>query len=134
MKSRIHRSWGVVNRKMKWLGVGISMVGLLVGGTPMGMANDHDNDHNKVEKGKAIYRESCQHCHGFSGKGDGEMAEYLDPHPANLASPSTQTKTDQEWIAVILHGRPGTAMAGFEGALDDAQVSDLMGYLRSLAP
>jgi mono/diheme cytochrome c family protein len=87
-----------------------------------------------VEQGKSIFRESCRHCHGLAGKGDGEMAEYLDPPPANLADPKTQSKSDEELTDVILHGRPGTSMVGLEGALDDTQLADLLAYIRSFKP
>lgn len=86
------------------------------------------------EKGKTIFQESCQHCHGFTGKGDGEMAEYLDPRPSNLASQATQAKADRELKDTILKGKEGTAMAGFEGALEEPQLIDLLAYLRSLKP
>lgn len=91
-------------------------------------------EHGDIEKGKVIYQESCRHCHGLAGQGDGEMGEYLDPRPANLASPGTQIKSDQELNDVILKGRTGTSMAGFEGALDDNQLNDLIAFLRSLKP
>jgi len=87
-----------------------------------------------IEKGKDIYRESCRHCHGVSGQGDGQMAEYLNPRPADLASQSTQAKTDQELKEVILKGRAGTAMVGLEGALEEVQLNDLMAFIRSLKP
>ena len=67
-------------------------------------------------------------------KGDGEMSEYLEPRPADLASEATQAKSDEELKDVILKGRTGTAMAGFEGALGEAQLNDLLAYLRSLKP
>ena len=86
------------------------------------------------EKGKTIFQESCQHCHGFTGKGDGEMAEYLDPRPSNLVSQTTQTKSDAELKDTILKGKEGTSMAGFEGAFEEQQLNDLLAYLRSLKP
>lgn len=86
------------------------------------------------EKGKDIFHESCQHCHGFAGKGDGEMAEYLEPRPANLGSLTTQAKSDEELKDTILKGKEGTAMAGFEGAFEEPQLNDLLAYLRSLKP
>ncbi|MDH5588351.1 MAG: cytochrome c, partial [Nitrospirota bacterium] len=73
-------------------------------------------------------------CHGFNGKGDGEMASYLTPPPSNLASEATQAKSDKELKDVIMKGREGTAMAGLEGALEESQLSDLLAYLRSLKP
>ncbi len=87
-----------------------------------------------IEKGKALYRQSCGHCHGFDGKGDGEMGGYLNPPPANLASEKTQSQSDADLKAVIMNGRSGTAMVGFEGALEEAQFADLLAYLRSLKP
>ncbi len=86
------------------------------------------------EKGKDLFRESCQHCHGLNGKGDGEMASYLTPPPSNLGSKATQAKSDKELKAVIIEGREGTGMTGFEGAFEEPQLNDLIGYLRSLKP
>jgi mono/diheme cytochrome c family protein len=64
--------------------LGMMMAGLAVAG-----AGD-------MEKGKTIYRQSCGHCHGLEGKGDGEFGGYLNPPPANLASEITQSKSDTE--------------------------------------
>lgn len=90
------------------------------------------SDSGDPEKGKNLFQESCQHCHGFTGKGDGEMAEYLDPRPSNLAGQATQAKPDGELQDIILKGKDGTAMVGFEGALEELQLKDLLAYLRSL--
>lgn len=115
-------------RMKGWWMCGMVILGLLtVGTSTVAAAGD-------VEKGKDIYRESCRHCHGFSGQGDGEMADYLSPRPANLASQTTQAKTDQELQEVILKGRTGTSMVGFEGALEESQLNDLLAFIRSLKP
>jgi mono/diheme cytochrome c family protein len=84
------------------------------------------------EAGKKIYLESCQSCHGPTGKGDSDMAAYLTPPPADLTSKKTQTKTDGELRKVILEGRPGTAMSSYDGAFEEVQLSDLIAYIRSL--
>ena len=84
------------------------------------------------EAGKKIYLESCQNCHGPTGKGDSDMAAYLSPPPANLTAKGTQSKTDAQLRKVILEGRPGTAMTGYEGAFEEPQLSDLIAYIRSL--
>lgn len=65
------------------------------------------------EAGKKIYLESCQSCHGPSGKGDSDMVAYLKPLPANLAAKATQSKPDAQWRKIILEGRPGTAMSSY---------------------
>lgn len=85
------------------------------------------------EKGKGLYQESCRQCHGLFGKGD-EIAEFLNPRPANLTSLATQGKSDQELLAVILKGRNGTAMSGYEEVFHADQFTDLLAYLRLLNP
>lgn len=85
------------------------------------------------EAGKAIFLESCQHCHGPLGKGNGQMAEYLNPPPKDLTSESTRSMTDDEIRKVIIEGRKGTAMAGFENTFKDAQLIDLIAFIRSLS-
>jgi mono/diheme cytochrome c family protein len=85
-----------------------------------------------LEAGKKIYLESCQSCHGPTGKGDSNVAAYLTPPPSDLSAKPTQAKTDAELRKIILEGRPGTAMAGFDGVFDEAQLADLIAYLRSI--
>lgn len=102
-------------------------IGIMMAGLAVAEAAD-------IEKGKTLFRQSCGHCHGLDGKGDGEMGGYLNPPPANLASEQTQSQSDADLKAVIMNGRSGTAMVGFEGALDEAQFADLLAYLRSLKP
>ena len=107
-----------------WVGV---VIGIMMAELAVAEAAD-------IEKGKALYRQSCGHCHGLDGKGDGEVGGYLNPPPANLASEQTQSQSDADLKAVIMNGRSGTAMVGFEGALDEAQFANLLAYLRSLKP
>jgi len=123
MMTRYFRGWA----KPKWISV-VIMLGVLWPVTAIAAGNGDS------EKGKDLFRESCRHCHGFAGKGDGEMADYLEPRPSNLASQTTQAKSDKELKDVILKGRAGTAMVGFEGAFEESQMTDLLVYLRSLKP
>lgn len=107
------------------------LVGIAIGIMMAGLAVAEAAD---IEKGKALYRQSCGHCHGLDGRGDGEMGGYLNPPPANLTSEKTQSQSDADLKAVIMNGRSGTAMVGFEGALEEAQFADLLAFLRSLKP
>jgi mono/diheme cytochrome c family protein len=111
---------------------GVSLfVGFALGMMTAGLAVAGAGD---IEKGKTFYRQSCGHCHGLEGKGDGEFGGYLNPPPANLASEITQSKSDTDLKDVIMNGRSGTAMVGFEGVLEEEQWNDLLAYLRSLKP
>lgn len=113
--------------KPGWIGA-VILLSVMWSGTTITAGN------GDPEKGKDLFRESCQHCHGYTGKGDGEMASYLTPPPSNLASKTTQAKSSKELKDVILKGREGTAMVGLEGALEESQLIDLLAYLRSLKP
>ena len=84
--------------------------------------------------GKKLYVESCQNCHGPTGKGDSEMAAYLTPAPANLTSKATQGKTDVQLRKVIQEGRPGTAMTGYAATFDEERLDDIIAYIRSIKP
>jgi len=109
----------------------LSLVVLLVVATGSSLAVAASSQGNS-ESGRKIYLESCQSCHGSTGKGDSDVAAYLTPPPSNLTAKATQTKTDADLRKIILEGRPGTAMASFDGAFDEAQLSDLIAYIRSI--
>ena len=81
--------------------------------------------------GKEIFLEHCQHCHGPQGKGNGELAEYLDPPPGDLTSAITQSRTDAELRTIILEGRPGTKMTGYE-IFKAGEILDLLAFIRTL--
>lgn len=84
------------------------------------------------DAGKKIYLESCQSCHGPTGKGDSDMAVYLTSPPADLTSKKTQSKKDGQLRKIIVEGIDGTAMSAFGEAFDDQQVADLIAYIRSI--
>ena len=121
----------LIRRACQAMGGKTLFMGLAVGMMATGLALAGAGD---IQKGQTFYRQSCGHCHGLNGKGDGEMGGYLNPPPANLASEQTQSKSDAELKEVIMNGRPGTAMVGFEGAIEEDQWDDLLAYLRSLKP
>ena len=62
------------------------------------------------------------------------MAAYLAPPPADLTAKPTQTKTDAQLRKIIMEGRSGTAMTGHAASLNEAQIEDLLAYIRSLQP
>lgn len=39
------------------------------------------------ERGKALFNEKCQLCHGLKGDGNGPAAEAYNPKPANFTDP-----------------------------------------------
>jgi mono/diheme cytochrome c family protein len=69
-----------------------------------------------MDKGKVLYKENCQTCHGESGHGDGPAAGSMEPKPRNYtASSGWVNGRDMPGIYKTLqHGIPGSSMASFD--------------------
>lgn len=75
--------------------------------------------------GEAVYASSCQRCHGTrTERGDAV-------HLANTALLSAASDAFLRYA--IVHGRPGTPMPAFHGALTEAQIDDVVALLRTWA-
>ncbi len=97
------------------------------------MKNPIEATSASIQKGKNLYAEYCAMCHGDQGKGDGPMAESLDPKPANLTDRDRiGSQSDGELFWKIAKGNP--PMPDFEKALSEQEIWHLVNYLRTLAP
>ena len=68
--------------------------------------------------GAEVYRASCAGCHGDVGRGDGKLAQGLDPPPANLADwDALNDQSPLDYYRRINIGVVGTAMPAFEDRL-----------------
>ena len=81
-------------------------------------------------RGGVLFAQNCVGCHGVGGRG-GVAPE--------LANPTFQQAASDEFIVTtIRHGRARTAMPSFQRpeapALTDAEIGDLLAYLRQLGP
>jgi len=85
-----------------------------------------------VAAGKLIYAQHCVVCHGVTGKGDGPSGKALNPRPADFA---TATGDEAEWIKVTKLGSKAVGkppgMDGFAGKLTDAQIRDVVAFVRT---
>ena len=86
-----------------------------------------------LDEGARIYKQNCINCHGPGGKGDGVAAGQLDPKLADLTSSNTQDKKNAELFEVVKFGRPGTAMPGWLGQIDEGEIQNVLAYVRLLA-
>jgi mono/diheme cytochrome c family protein len=89
-------------------------------------------------KGKAKYQEMCAACHGASGKGDGPAAAGLPVKPRNHTDAAYMGKLkDQQIFDTIKKGGQAVGkspiMPPWGNQLSDAQIWDLVAYIRSLA-
>src|SRR5712692_6227260 len=95
-----------------------------------------------VTRGRAIYQERCVECHGVSGKGDGRASAFLTPRPRDFAAGrykirSTETgsiPTDDDLIQSVRQGLYGSAMPAWSTLLSDAQIRDVVVYIKTLSP
>lgn len=89
-------------------------------------------------EGAVIYGQFCVTCHGSSGKGDGPAAAGLNPKPADHTDAAYMGGlSDEHLYRVIQKGGAAVGksplMAPWGGALNDAQIRDLVAYLRQLS-
>lgn len=95
--------------------------------------------------GKAVYdgKGACATCHGATGAGDGAAAAALNPKPVSFSSAAFrldtdgdgQIGTDTDLANVIKNGGGkyggNVAMPG-RADLSDAEINDLIAYIRSM--
>ena len=60
---------------------------------------------NADEIAAAMFRDTCSMCHGVSGKGDGQMAQNLNPKPRDYTDAAWQASvTDEQIKTIIMEG------------------------------
>lgn len=93
-------------------------------------------------RGKAVYDKHCVECHGASGRGDGASASFLVPRPRDFTKAkykirTTETgsvPTDDDLTMSVKRGLYGSAMPAWDRILTDAEVADVVSYIKTLAP
>ena len=77
-----------------------------------------------MARGKESYDARCAACHQVDGRG-------LPPAFPSLVESGVSTGDLQEHIALVLNGRPGTAMQAFGTQLDDLALAATITYQRN---
>jgi mono/diheme cytochrome c family protein len=90
--------------------------------------------------GKKIFAERCARCHGPDGQGNGPDLAKLHPSssPVNWTKPVVMRQwSDKEIVDIITKGGKAVGsspvMPPFGGKLSDAQIQDLLAFIRTLA-
>lgn len=78
--------------------------------------------------GKNIFASKCSICHGPDGSGKTSMGKALNI--ADLHSATVQKMSDADLKNVITNGK--NKMPAFKGKLTDAQMGDVLAYIRTL--
>lgn len=89
-------------------------------------------------EGRKLYASYCAPCHGDKGKGDGMAAKSLPAKPADHTNGAVMNQlNDKLLIEVIAKGGPAVGKSSFmppwAGALNEKQIRDLAGFIRTLA-
>jgi mono/diheme cytochrome c family protein len=109
------------------------LVLIAVGGGPASAAGD-------AAAGAKIFAERCIRCHGKNGEGNGPDLLKLRPtsSPVNWTKPVVMRQwSDAEIVDIITKGGKAVGsspiMPAFGGKLTDAQIQDLLAFIRTLA-
>ena len=88
-----------------------------------------------VDRGAAVYDQSCASCHGATGAGDGAAGRNLSPPPANLAwlaqMPMVQWDPFMYWTVAEGGAQFGTAMPAFKDALSKDDIWAVIAYIQA---
>jgi len=113
-----------------WWALGFCVTVLLIWGIASGAGD--------AAKGKVKYQEVCAACHGATGKGDGPAAAGLPVKPRDHTDAAYMGKLkDQQIFDTIKKGGQAMGksplMPPWGGQLSDAQIWDLVAYVRTLS-
>jgi mono/diheme cytochrome c family protein len=94
----------------------------------------------RMERARKLFLAECSGCHGERGRGDGPVAETLDPKPRDLTrdrfryrtTPSGEPPRREDLLATIERGLPGSAMPAFR-FLSEEERGLLADYVQRLA-
>ena len=85
-----------------------------------------------LKSAREVYADKCAHCHGDTGKGDGQDAGKYDPAPTDFTDSRRMNEaTDGELFYKISEGKK--PMPVFKNKLSEDQRWELVLFLRSLA-
>lgn len=104
---------------MKSLSSRMGLVALLMGGLFLLFGSSA-----VAQDAAATYKAKCAMCHGADGKG-GKMGT------RDFGSPEVKAETDAQLTEIITKGKG--KMPSYDGKLKEAEIKDLVTYIRGLA-
>jgi mono/diheme cytochrome c family protein len=94
-----------------------------------------------LARGKTVYQQNCQACHGANGDGKGDAAAFLLPKPRNFVQANYRLRstapshlpTDADLFRSISLGMPGTPMPPWRINLSDEDRWAVVEYVKSFS-
>ena len=101
------------------------------------LTNPQQASLEQIAIGRKLYEKdavpACEMCHGLKGDGKGSLATQFEPRPRNFTCAEVLDEIpDGQLFWIIRNGSPDTAMPAYR-KLSDAQIWQVILYLRSLA-
>jgi mono/diheme cytochrome c family protein len=133
---------------MSWIQIGVALAAILVagqarmppttprlGGNPEAatIANPSARTPASIASGKRTYQRLCVNCHGPEGKGDGGGAG-AGGQPADLTDDHWDYGASDGEIFSVIHDGTSADMQGYTDQIGDAEIWNLVNYLRSIGP
>jgi mono/diheme cytochrome c family protein len=81
-----------------------------------------------AQSGADLYKTKCASCHGPDGSGNTPMGKKFNLK--DLRSAEVAKQTDAQLIEITTKGKD--KMPAYTGRLTDAQIKDVVGYIREL--
>jgi cytochrome c6 len=82
-----------------------------------------------VANGEKVYKAKCAACHGPDGKGD--TAAGKTTKARDFSSDEVKKESDAAWTDIIVKGK--NKMPAYDKKITDAEVKDVVAYIRTLA-
>jgi mono/diheme cytochrome c family protein len=76
-----------------------------------------------------IFHNYCSVCHGERGDGNSRARASLDPPPRDFTTLTGLTR--EAMIAIVTHGKPGTAMVGWSRQLSAQDIEAVVDFIRT---
>lgn len=84
-----------------------------------------------AKSGQVLFSIECASCHG-NGRAPSRIGQAMYPRVPDLGSPEIQKWTDPELFWIIQHGVRLSGMPGFKNMDTEAQLWNLVQYIRTL--
>jgi mono/diheme cytochrome c family protein len=85
---------------------------------------------DSLQRGAILFDRVCRMCHGVTGQGDGTLASFFSPRPADLQGDTVQAMSDADIYEIISLGR-GVMPSQHESLLPTERW-DVINFVRSL--
>ncbi len=102
--------------KLSFVAMAVAILAIFPGSLALGQA------------GADTYKTKCQMCHSADGSGSSPAGKSMGAIPFN--SPQLIKASDADLIAATTHGKG--KMPAYAGKLTDAQIKDVVAYIRTL--